>query len=195
VLVVVVTSNVLKVEHEPSTQHIHNINTIPIVQVSPLIIKPEMRFFVLFLLAAIIIATSAYDKSEVLSSITKQQLVEVCQTNGFGFELIEGHDNLLRVIISGMKGTVIISESSLQYYAASSKVGSPEQMLQIVNQWNTEKRFSRSYVDRDGDPVLELDLDMNGGVTYQRLEDFLATVTKSVLAWTMHMTSSSSLPK
>eukprot|EP01033_Poteriospumella_lacustris_P011188 gene11188-7960_t len=94
-----------------------------------------------------------------------------------------------------MKGTVIISESSLQYYAASSKVGSPEQMLQIVNQWNTEKRFSRSYVDRDGDPVLELDLDMNGGVTYQRLEDFLATVTKSVLAWTMHMTSSSSLPK
>ena len=155
-----------------------------------------MRFFVLFLLAAIIIATSAYDKSEVLSSITKQQLVEVLQTNGFGFELIEGNDNLLRVILSGMKGTVLIDGTSLKFfYAVVTKKGSPEHMLQIVNQWNVEKRFSRSYVDRDGDPVLELDLDMDGGVTYQRLEDFLATVTKSVLAWTMHMTSSSSLPK
>lgn len=154
-----------------------------------------MRVFVLLLLAAITVATSAYNKSEVLSSITQNQLVEVLQTNGFGYELIEGNDKVLRVIISGMKATVLISESSLQYYAAASKVGTPEQMLQAVNQWNVEKRFSRSYVDRDGDPVLELDLDMNGGVTYQRLEDFLATVTKSVLAWTMHMTSCSSLPK
>jgi hypothetical protein len=182
---------VREVEHEPSTQHIHNINTIPIVQVSPFIIKPEMRLFALFLLAAIIIAASAYNKTDVLSSITKKQLVEVLQTNGFGFELIEGHDNLLRVIISGMKGTVIIDGTSLKFFhAVVTKKESPERMLQIVNQWNTEKRFSRSYVDQDGDPVLDLDFDMDGGVTYQRLEDFLATVTKSVLAWTMHITNS-----
>lgn len=150
-----------------------------------------MQFHFSLLVTALVlgVATALYEKSQVISSLTREQIREVLQTNGFGSELIEGKDNILRIIISGMRGSLIIGQASLQFYAAASKVGSEDQMLRAVNLWNLEKRFSRSYVDRDGDPVLELDLDLHGGVTYERVEDFLTTVTKSLLAWTMHMSN------
>jgi hypothetical protein len=150
-----------------------------------------MQFHFSFLVTALVlgVVTALYEKSQVISSLTREQIREVLQTNGFGSELIEGKDNILRIIISGMRGSLIIGQASLQFYAAASKVGSEDQMLRAVNLWNLEKRFSRSYVDRDGDPVLELDLDLHGGVTYERVEDFLTTVTKSLLAWTMHMSN------
>lgn len=149
-----------------------------------------MQFhFFLMVTALVVSVVTAYEKSQVISSLTREQIREVLQTNGFGSELIDGKDNILRIIISGMRGSLIIGQASLQFYAAASKVGSEDQMLRAVNLWNLEKRFSRSYVDRDGDPVLELDLDLHGGVTYERVEDFLTTVTKSLLAWTMHMSN------
>ena len=150
-----------------------------------------MQFHFSFLVTALVlgVVTALYEKSQVISSLTPEQIREVLQTNGFGSERIEGKDNILRIIISGMRGSLIIGQASLQFYAAASKVGSEDQMLRAVNLWNLEKRFSRSYVDRDGDPVLELDLDLHGGVTYERVEDFLTTVTKSLLAWTMHMSN------
>lgn len=150
-----------------------------------------MQFHFSLLVTALVlgVVTALYEKSQVISSLTREQIREVLQTNGFGSELIEGKDNILRIIISGMRGSLIIGQASLQFYAAASKVGSEDQMLRAVNLWNLEKRFSRSYVDRDGDPVLELDLDLHGGVTYERVEDFLTTVTKSLLAWTMHMSN------
>eukprot|EP01033_Poteriospumella_lacustris_P011925 gene11925-8510_t len=150
-----------------------------------------MQFHFSFLVTALVlgVVTALYEKSQVISSLTREQIREVLQTNGFGSELIDGKDNILRIIISGMRGSLIIGQASLQFYAAASKVGSEDQMLRAVNLWNLEKRFSRSYVDRDGDPVLELDLDLHGGVTYERVEDFLTTVTKSLLAWTMHMSN------
>lgn len=149
-----------------------------------------MQFHFFLLVTALVVSVvTAYEKSQVISSLTREQIREVLQTNGFGSELIDGKDNILRIIISGMRGSLIIGQASLQFYAAASKVGSEDQMLRAVNLWNLEKRFSRSYVDRDGDPVLELDLDLHGGVTYERVEDFLTTVTKSLLAWTMHMSN------
>lgn len=148
-----------------------------------------MQFYFLLLLGLFLSLAHGYDKAQVISSLSRDLLREVLKANGFGSELIEGKDNIIRIIISGMKGSMIIGHSSLQFYAAASKVGTEDQMLRAVNQWNLEKRFSRSYVDKDGDPVLELDLDLHGGVTFERVEDFLTTVTKSLLAWTMHMSN------
>ena len=34
-----------------------------------------------------------------------------------------------------------------------------------VNEWNQGHRFARAYRDKDGDAVLEADLDFTGGVT------------------------------
>lgn len=47
--------------------------------------------------------------------------------------------------------------------------------LQDVNTWNQEKRFARAYLDTDGDPVVEAELDLAGGVTIARVKDFIQT--------------------
>ncbi len=41
--------------------------------------------------------------------------------------------------------------------------------LNQINEWNKEKRFSRAYIDKDGDPVIEFDLDLDDGGMSQAL--------------------------
>lgn len=55
--------------------------------------------------------------------------------------------------------------------------------LQKVNRWNQTKRYSRAYLDEDGDPVLELDLDLVGGATKARIIDYFRTCFASFKAW------------
>ena len=47
-----------------------------------------------------------------------------------------------------------------------------------INEWNKKHRFSRAYIDDSNDPVLESDLDFDGGVTLESLKIFV-TVFKS----------------
>lgn len=47
--------------------------------------------------------------------------------------------------------------------------------MRMMNDWNRSKRYSTASIDDDGDPVLESDLDLAGGVTKARIEDFFLT--------------------
>jgi hypothetical protein len=55
--------------------------------------------------------------------------------------------------------------------------------LAKVNAWNKTKRFSRSYLDDDDHVCLELDLDLAGGVTPDRVRDFLKTCRSAFQLW------------
>ncbi|MFW8566909.1 YbjN domain-containing protein [Orrella sp. 11846] len=70
--------------------------------------------------------------------------------------------------------------SSLQFYAGFTmdKVSSRK-----LNEWNANRRYSRTYTDDDGDPVIELDLDLEGGVSQARILDFLKTAQISFGYW------------
>jgi len=35
--------------------------------------------------------------------------------------------------------------------------------LERINEWNRSQRFGRAYLDKEGDPVLEMDLDLDDG--------------------------------
>lgn len=43
--------------------------------------------------------------------------------------------------------------------------------LEDINKWNRDKRFGRAYLDRDNDPVLEMDVNVDHGVTKANLDD------------------------
>ena len=45
--------------------------------------------------------------------------------------------------------------------------------LTAVNDWNARSRFGRAYIDETGDPVIELDLLLSGGVTVQTVKDYI----------------------
>jgi len=57
---------------------------------------------------------------------------------------------------------------SLTFYAGwvSDRVS-----LREINEWNRTKRFSRAYLDHEDDPIVELDVNLDGGVSRRNLDD------------------------
>ncbi|WP_185985166.1 YbjN domain-containing protein [Aureimonas mangrovi] len=43
--------------------------------------------------------------------------------------------------------------------------------VEMVNAWNRDKRFGRTYVDDEGDPVLEMDVNLYSSVSAANFED------------------------
>jgi hypothetical protein len=58
-----------------------------------------------------------------------------------------------------------------------------QNILNIINDWNRNNYYSRSYVDQGGDPTLELELDLTGGVTEARILDFFKTCENHFSRW------------
>ena len=61
--------------------------------------------------------------------------------------------------------------ASLLFYAGWA--ASTQVSLSAINDWNRRSRFGRAYVDETGDPAIELDLLLSGGVTAQTLEEYI----------------------
>lgn len=59
--------------------------------------------------------------------------------------------------------------------------------LKTINEWNRGRRFSRAYLDTDGDPVLEADLDFEGGVTEESVARFIALYVQSLQNFDEHL--------
>ena len=52
----------------------------------------------------------------------------------------------------------------------------------IVNDWNRRARFGRAYVDDQGDPVIELDVLLSGGVTLETVKLYIDVFVDSALS-------------
>ena len=59
--------------------------------------------------------------------------------------------------------------------------------LDRMNAWNKKWMYSRAYQMDDGSSAIQLDLDLAGGVSKERLIDFIKTVKIAVLAFAMHL--------
>lgn len=118
--------------------------------------------------------------AQVVDSITASQLRAVMENEGYAVELES--ENVVIWRIDGMRAMLLVAddEESVQFYAA---FGDGNGTLRKANDWNKSKRYSRTYLDGDGDPCLELDPDLEGGVTAERIESFLTTCRVSFTAW------------
>lgn len=125
-------------------------------------------------------AQGAGDPAEVVEEITGDRLAEVMRAEGYAVEVDEDGDVVWK--LEGFRTLLLISEdkTAVQFHIAFSDGNAT---LKKVNDWNKTKRFSRTYLDDEGDPHLELDLDMAGGVTVARVKDFLRTCKTSFDTW------------
>lgn len=122
---------------------------------------------------------------ENYSQITDQQLIGILTEEGFSPKLTK--PNVIAVKMEGRSVVFFVSEgNNVQAYAGFK---SPKASLNRINTWNKSKRYSRAYMDDDGDPVIELDLDLAGGVTKERIADYIRTVSLSVSAFAGNMVS------
>jgi hypothetical protein len=101
-------------------------------------------------------------ESEVLS-LNAETLRLLLELPGIQAERIE--EDLFSITYStGLKARLITYGDdplrSLQLRAGFSGFSKVE--LKHVNQWNKRYRFSKAYLDDEGDPLLEADLDLSG---------------------------------
>jgi len=123
--------------------------------------------------------SSTRAESPVYLNITPAALTQLMSEEGYAVEEEDGVDWK----IDGVNTHLLFMDGtqSIQFYVAYENSG--DSTLEKVNEWNKSKRYSRSYLDDDNDPVLELDLDLAGGVTRDRILDFLKTCRASTSAW------------
>lgn len=56
-----------------------------------------------------------------------------------------------------------------------------------MNEWNRGKRFSRAYLNTEGNPSLESDLDLEGGVSMANVKSFIETFRLSLDSFAKHV--------
>lgn len=56
----------------------------------------------------------------------------------------------------------------------------PKVSLEKINDWNRTKRFGKAYLDKDGDPNLEMEVNLDYGVSAKNIEDSFNWWTKAL---------------
>ena len=96
----------------------------------------------------------------------------------------EINDGAYSFKMNGYKVILVNKGEDIQIFAIFS---GKKITLTRINEWNKTKRFSRAYLDDDGDAVLDADLDFEGGVTGETLLRFLKIFSDSVEAFSDHL--------
>jgi hypothetical protein len=62
--------------------------------------------------------------------------------------------------------------ATVQFHSGYSLNNKPS--LEHINEWNTSQRFGRAFLDKEGDPILEMDVDLDdGGLSVLLFQDNL----------------------
>jgi hypothetical protein len=122
----------------------------------------------------------AADSSRIYTSLTGAQLLQIMQDEGYSASLDKDGD--IRWKLQGCNCLILFFDdnASIQFYYA---VTGTDVTLERINAWNAGKRYSRTYLDEENDPCLELDLDLTGGISGARIVDFLRTCKQSLDKW------------
>ena len=134
--------------------------------------------------AAVAFALAGPLSAQTRDRITAEQLTGLLKDKG-----IEGQVNERGNIIaqsSGSKIVFFISQQTLQAYFGLTGTAAN---VNSINEWNKSKRFGRAYIDADGDPCVELDYDLEGGVTDDNIKVWFDTVTSIVRAFRTHVSA------
>ena len=129
--------------------------------------------------------TFAQAGPEVFDSLTEEQIIEIMKAEGYAVELEPGDADSDPDVLWKLDGSKCLIFTYDKGHAIQFYVGftDTDATLRKVNEWNQTKRFSRSFLDDEDDPCLELDLDLAGGITKDRLLDFFKTCKVSFSQW------------
>lgn len=117
--------------------------------------------------------------AQLISAADPAAVAKVLQDKGYRAELTKDSEGD-PLIKSGAEGASFLllffnctkgkNCATVQFYAGFDREGSYS--LEKLNEWNRTKRFGRAYRDNEGDPVIEMDVDMDdGGMSKALFED------------------------
>jgi hypothetical protein len=134
----------------------------------------------LILIIAFTLIAIPLQAQEVFEKLSTAQLESVFKKEGYSYTVDKDGDIIWK--LEGVR-TLATRQSEGACLTLRLSFENDSTTLAKVNDWNRTKRYARSYLDNDGDPVLQADLDLEGGVTYARITDFLRTWRLLTLAW------------
>jgi capsule polysaccharide export protein KpsC/LpsZ len=115
----------------------------------------------------------------VVSEVSTEQLQKMLES--MGYEVEQPKEDVLQFAIEGHTALVINKKKNVQLYSYFKKQKKMD--LKKVNEWNATKRFSRAYLDQDGDAVIEWDIDLEGGTTAGALKESIRTYRLGVMTF------------
>ncbi len=107
-------------------------------------------------------------QAELVSASDPQAIKAIVESQGWPANLVAppGEDPYIESSRNGLKFLVLFMNCeagkncrTLQYFMGFSDADAVP--LERLNQWNKEKRFARAYRDDEGDPILEMDVDVD----------------------------------
>ncbi len=130
--------------------------------------KSDMARAALTTVAALTLFT-APAHAELVNAKAPATIQAIVESQGWPATLIakDGEDPYIESNRNGLKFLVLFMNcndahkdcKTLQYYMGFSDA--KDVSLDRLNEWNKTKRFARAYRDDDGDPVLEMDVDVD----------------------------------
>lgn len=131
--------------------------------------------------ATVIAATPA--RAELVNAQNPATIKTILESQGWPATLIQkdGDDPHIESSRNDMKFLVIFMNctdnrrcKTIQYYMGFNDA--KDLALTRLNQWNKDKRFARAYKDDEGDPVLEMDVDLDfAGIPRENVGESLNT--------------------
>lgn len=126
-----------------------------------------MKFKLLIAAAALSFAGAA--QAGMVTASNPQSVIDALQSGGYkavlgkdgtGDPRIESAASGAKFIITFYGCTANRDCKTVTFYAGWR---SSNTSMSQMNDWNKAKRFSRAYIDKDGDPVMEFDVDLDDG--------------------------------
>ncbi|MFZ5616488.1 MAG: YbjN domain-containing protein [Pseudomonadota bacterium] len=116
------------------------------------------------------------------AGVTKSQIAESLSAKGYSVQ--DFKPNMLAVVVGehvvlvGVDG----ADADVSYITYLNDVTLGEGGHKFLSKFNSEVKFGRAYIDRDGDVALQMDRNSNGGVTVRNIESdfevFLLLISK-----------------
>lgn len=125
--------------------------------------------------------------SRIVSQVEDAELLRILEAAGFDCQRIE--PGAIRVVLGDYTALLLVQSDSLLIHAGFSNKPS----LHWVNEWNRDSRFSRCYLDSEGDVNLEWDLILVGGVSEQNLVEFIGRFSRTIEAFVDSLTEETTL--
>lgn len=122
------------------------------------------------------------EQREIVTRATAPLIEAVIQEIDKKFEEVD--NNSYKFKLKGYKVVLFNKGKDIQLYAGFK---AKRITLSRINEWNKTKRFGRAYLDSDNDPVIEADLDFEGGVTAEAIVRFVALFGQLVESFSDHL--------
>lgn len=117
-------------------------------------------------------------QAQTVSAANPESIVAALQDKGYQAKLgkDDGGDPMIESATDGTKFFIFFfgctnnrACATLQFYAGFKNNGKSN--ITTMNDWNKAKRFGRAYIDKDNDPVIDMDLDLDDGGMSRALFD------------------------